>query len=815
MLYRIPLAAYSAYCVFLISREETASTLLTGVVGALAATLAVALSLMLYMLDAGEPALRLPLMAASTFAAMFLVRTMALGPVAFLAGFILVLSQTLIDRIPSLEALTRLVLWLWVVVTVPVTLTVLLNLAIGETPARLARRVALDLLGVLARSLRRDDATELDGRLAQAVALIELRQKAGMLAHDLRRRDAIDSTLIEALAELLTVRPMLPAGTPTAARLPIAEILEDCAVALERNDTPPLPRLPDDAVLAGLAPAARPVVVAMSASVARLRDGLSARIAAGGPAAARPRKPMFVPDALRNPAHARFALKTTVAVMAAYLIYSLLDWPGISTAITTCFFVALGSLGETVHKLTLRLSGALIGGLGGGLAIVYLLPEMTNIGQLCLLVAGASVAFGWVATGSDRIAYAGMQMAFAFFLGVLQGDGPATDLTVLRDRAVGILLGNLLMTLVFGVLWPTSAVARSRLSAAAALRALGRLLADADAGRGGAAPGRRPRARRGAPLRGHRRLRIADAAGPRQGAPARHTGPSRRRGFCRRRPAARRRRPRRGSGSRRVACRLRGSACLRKGDGSARRPARPGASARRRADPAPRGGRGAGAAPIGDHPCRYGRNIGARHAPPRCWRRCRSRPAPPTGWRWRRQAPSSHAPSRASRTRRSRHGRPLAGPGSSPSLRQTPWRSIRRASYDLAAIIDLAERSNPDTREAWERARQAALAVGLVEASYAATDFRRDHQRIPAHTAADPDGSDPEGLFHYGHARTAADADGEMAAVRFRPARRGRAGGAGKLFRRQRRAHRRAREADLFGQPHLFRARHRARTAAR
>lgn len=165
--------------------------------------------------------------------------------------------------------------------------------------------------------------------------------------------------------------------------------------------------------------------------------------------------------------------------MAAYLIYSLLDWPGISTAITTCFFVALGSLGETVHKLTLRLSGALIGGLGGGLAIVYLLPEMTNIGQLCLLVAGASVAFGWVATGSDRIAYAGMQMAFAFFLGVLQGDGPATDLTVLRDRAVGILLGNLLMTLVFGVLWPTSAVARSRLSAAAALRALGRLLADA------------------------------------------------------------------------------------------------------------------------------------------------------------------------------------------------------------------------------------------------------------------------------------------------------------------------------------------------
>jgi len=39
--------------------------------------------------------------------------------------------------------------------------------------------------------------------------------------------------------------------------------------------------------------------------------------------------------------------------------------------------------------------------------------------------------------------------------------------------------------------------------------------------------------------------------------------------------------------------------------------------------------------------------------------------------------------------------------------------------YSLAELIDLAQRSNPETREAWEQARQAALAVGLVESSYA------------------------------------------------------------------------------------------------
>src|SRR5262245_1178564 len=39
--------------------------------------------------------------------------------------------------------------------------------------------------------------------------------------------------------------------------------------------------------------------------------------------------------------------------------------------------------------------------------------------------------------------------------------------------------------------------------------------------------------------------------------------------------------------------------------------------------------------------------------------------------------------------------------------------------YNLAELIDLAQRISPETREAWERARQAALAVGLIDSSYA------------------------------------------------------------------------------------------------
>jgi outer membrane protein len=43
----------------------------------------------------------------------------------------------------------------------------------------------------------------------------------------------------------------------------------------------------------------------------------------------------------------------------------------------------------------------------------------------------------------------------------------------------------------------------------------------------------------------------------------------------------------------------------------------------------------------------------------------------------------------------------------------------RNRRYNLAELIDLAQRLNPETHEAWEQARQAAFAVGLVVSNYA------------------------------------------------------------------------------------------------
>src|SRR5258708_17264301 len=41
-----------------------------------------------------------------------------------------------------------------------------------------------------------------------------------------------------------------------------------------------------------------------------------------------------------------------------------------------------------------------------------------------------------------------------------------------------------------------------------------------------------------------------------------------------------------------------------------------------------------------------------------------------------------------------------------------------RKTYELSELIDLAQRTNPETRVAWEQARQAAIAIGLAEGTY-------------------------------------------------------------------------------------------------
>jgi multidrug resistance protein MdtO len=105
------------------------------------------------------------------------------------------------------------------------------------------------------------------------------------------------------------------------------------------------------------------------------------------------------------------------------------------------------------------------------------MPNVTSIGALMAIVFLAALVSGWIAAGSPRISYVGFQIAFAFFLCVIQGSAPAFDMTIARDRVIGVLFGNIVVALVFTLIWPVSVVRRIDPAIAAFVRRLAAMAA--------------------------------------------------------------------------------------------------------------------------------------------------------------------------------------------------------------------------------------------------------------------------------------------------------------------------------------------------
>src|SRR5215831_9500254 len=173
--FRIPDIGLSALLVLFLSGREAASTVRTALISGIAVVLAIFAAIAVFMISLSEPALRIPLMAVTTFGAMFLSRASPLGPVFFAAGFIIAYGLTLGDQvlglalqpatagnapqfelpeiafIPPEEALVRFLLWLSLAVVVPVALVIAANLLTGRDPALLLRRELAERLAASAR----------------------------------------------------------------------------------------------------------------------------------------------------------------------------------------------------------------------------------------------------------------------------------------------------------------------------------------------------------------------------------------------------------------------------------------------------------------------------------------------------------------------------------------------------------------------------------------------------------------------------------------------------------------------------------------
>jgi multidrug resistance protein MdtO len=481
-IYQTPEPALTAYVVFFLNRADRTTSLIMSLILLVVFTLTLGIILLVAMAALDDSMWRFISIAILSFGFLFLGSASKLRPVGGIIALIVGYALDELGLIQIGEEGTRALLYSWLFVGIPAGVSILVNLLIAPPPRRLAERaIALRLelgaamlcapdehvRGHFRESLREGD-TEIQGWLKLAGI-----EKTSPPEDIEALRQAANSTIVILSAiEVMDRNP--EASFPAGRRRSLARTLEEMVAILMSGGYPTKIAWEAPAADQTLSPVAAKLLADINDAIVRFTAPPTADAAAQD--TPKEATGFFAKDAFTNPEHVHYALKTTAAAMFCYVLYSLLDWPGIHTCFITCYIVSLGTTAESVEKLALRILGCLIGAAAGIGSIVFLVPSLTSIGDLMTVVFLGAYPAAYVAGGSPRISYAGFQMAFAFFLCVVQGAAPAFDLTIARDRVVGILLGNVVVYLLFTNLWPVTVGKRIDPAVAALLRRLGAMM---------------------------------------------------------------------------------------------------------------------------------------------------------------------------------------------------------------------------------------------------------------------------------------------------------------------------------------------------
>jgi multidrug resistance protein MdtO len=474
---RIPEPAFSAYLIFFIANEDGVSSIKLGLLAMVGLTIALIAAMAVNICFMDAPWFRLPATFILIIVAVWLSRTMVLAAIARMIAVIFALCLSLSDTIFDPESLTEATLWLWSIVGVAVGISALASVLLEPRPDLLLRAQIVASLGSVQDLLEklgpgvRDRSVEAKALRRQVYATpLRMRQ---LLARWRQRtwpaqQHDVDWELgIFIVERLLTVAAALAASKTSAnderTRFVLAQLgqtVGKMALAVQVRDrdairsltVPSTDTLPDSIDKAGI------VELAAALSDCRLvlmpvAEPKEVAPVAKGPT---PKPWALVSDALVNPEYSHFAIKTTLAIVACEIFLNAVDWPGIRTCMITCVVTALATVGAQRQKQLLRLTGACVGGLMGLASIIYLVPQTDTVVGLSLLVAAGTACCAWVAAGSVRSSYAGFQMALAFYIMLLPGFDTSIDLTTIRDRFVGILVGITAMWIFFDHLWHTS-----------------------------------------------------------------------------------------------------------------------------------------------------------------------------------------------------------------------------------------------------------------------------------------------------------------------------------------------------------------------
>jgi multidrug resistance protein MdtO len=493
--FRLPFQDLMPFFVLFITKEEKVTTTVSALLVLATMTLAIGTSILLFECTGNRPEFRVPAIAVEIFVGMYLFRVLAIAPVGWILGFLCAASQSLVYLFPSPEETVHQFLWLWVALAFSIGLAWLANLLLFPVSAtRLLQRefvaawhaVAAASARLITSSLSESEVLLRPLAKRGPTRLLKLLKLSLIESHDLRGKQVQLTRLIlsvDKIAKLLL--------SYTCARLK-----SSAPVAISSADIVLLGRLNKQfeyfqrKLDAGLVPSdvstrftKKPAddfpalqLVEAENTVGDLANGHAESKDRAERPAVRTKPSFFVLDAFSNPRHVQFALKVTLAGMIGYLFYTASDYYGIHTVFYTPLIIALASTGATIHKGVLRIVGCVVGGALALICSVWVIPRYETLETFLFIVFCVHGLAAWIASGSDRISYLGLQVALAFDLGFLQGYGPPNNIDPLRDRFIGIVLGICIIATVFSLLWPESADSIARERIAACLRAITRLL---------------------------------------------------------------------------------------------------------------------------------------------------------------------------------------------------------------------------------------------------------------------------------------------------------------------------------------------------
>jgi len=456
MALQVPLLALSLLVVFYMTQSNVVLTRLVGALFLVGATLGVGLAILVLKCSYEEPLLRILIAGAVFFVSVYLMRVLKVGVAFFLVAIVVIYAQTFVDRTDQPELLVRALLWVWVATCYPIALTLIINtLLLPAEPLEQLKAVLQSQLRIVDERLKGLLGLSTDVAppgpedvQREALTVQKLLRFVAMRDPAWRSHEAEQLAYVAAVSRLYSASGQPAALEPTPVSTEgVAALRQGCEVLRNSIQT----QVPVSAPQS-LREVREETLSAPLAEMRRALLALSDRAVL--PESAAEREQLLVPDAFHNPVYAQFALKTLLATLVCYLFYAAVDWPGIHTIMLTCLIVAQPSLGATQQKAVLRIGGAVIGSLLALIMMIWVVPQLDSIVGLLLMTLPVLALGAWTTAGSERISYAGIQLVFTFSMALLDRFGPTTDLTEIRDRAIGILLGVAVSTVIHGALWP-------------------------------------------------------------------------------------------------------------------------------------------------------------------------------------------------------------------------------------------------------------------------------------------------------------------------------------------------------------------------